>query len=241
MRTIRGANPLRFEKKKKNKVTTDRRCIFLNVESIGQPYRSGRDQFRDQRIEIDRVGVASDSCINENRISTCYVPSLRLEGFMGEPREILTRSPLLGELVGLTNGGFFLRVDDKRPFTPYITRYYWKTRGNWNLWEARSTVSRGTKGRELLARRGISLDSEIKIYENYSGKIIRTVRLIGRVRVRTRRSEFGNKIKFMKIVRVDKQSEEKNYWWRLDVCFQRLLNYGTMDWYIGNKIYKNCI
>lgn len=78
------------------------------------------------------------------------------------------------------------------------------------------------------------MDSEIKIYENYSGKIIRTVRLIGRVRVferrvRTRRSEFGNKIKFMKIVRVDKQSEEKNYWWRLDVCFQRLLNYGTMD------------
>lgn len=120
MRTIRGANPLRFEKKK-NKVTTDRRCIFLNVESIGQPYRFGRDQFRDQRIEIDRVGVASDSCINENRISTCYVPSLRLEGFMGEPREILTRSPLLGELVGLTNGGFFLRVDDKRPFTPGLT------------------------------------------------------------------------------------------------------------------------
>lgn len=80
-----------------------------------------------------------------------------------------------------------------------------------------------------MARKEISLDSEIKIYENYSEKIIRTVRLIGRVRVRTRRSEFGNKIKFMKIVRVDKQSEEKNYWWRLDVCFQRLLNYGTMD------------
>lgn len=223
-----------FVSKKKNKLTTDRRCIFLNVESIRQPYRSGRDQFRDQRIEIDRVGVASDSCINENRISTCYVPSLRLEGFMGESREILTRSPLLGELVGLTNGGFFLRVDDKRPFTPGLTsRGIIEKLAEIGICERRDRQFLEEQ-KELLARRGISLDSEIKIYENYSGKIIRTVRLIGRVRVferrvRTRRSEFGNKIKFMKIVRVDKQSEEKNYWWRLDVCFQRLLNYGTMD------------
>lgn len=100
---IRGAIPS-FRKQ-----GNDESIYFLN-SNPRQPYRGSISRSRDQRL----TGRSNDPCINENRISS-YVPSLRLEGFMGvEPREILTRSPLL-EGGGIDQWRIFpSNVHDKR-------------------------------------------------------------------------------------------------------------------------------
>lgn len=152
---------------------------FLTSNRQGNPSVLVAINFAIKGSRLTGSGVASDSCINENRISTrWYVPSLRLEGFMGEPREILTRSPLLG---GVDQWRIFpsssrLRALFTRALTSSACELKNKTRENWNLRDRQ--FLRRTKGNEIVSEKQNIV--EIKIYENYLNgmKIIRMVRSI---------------------------------------------------------------